>query len=97
MSEAPEIRRERTGSRGRYVIETPEGIAELSFSVLTPERVIADHTAVDPALEGRGYARMLLDRFLADAEAEGFTIVPLCPYVNAQAKRHPEWAHLFKV
>jgi uncharacterized protein len=91
-----EVIRERDGAKGRYVIKRPEGEAEMTFSVLTPDRIIVDHTGVPPALEGQGLARRLLDRLLADATAEGFTIVPLCPYVAAQARKHPEWAHLFK-
>ncbi|KAA9010303.1 GNAT family N-acetyltransferase [Histidinibacterium aquaticum] len=96
-TDTPEIRREVEGSKGRYVISTPEGEAELTYSVLSAALVIADHTAVPKALEGKGYARALLDRMLDDARTEGFRIVPLCPYVNSQRARHPEWADLFSV
>jgi len=93
----PAVRREQGETRGRYVITFPEGEAELTYSILTPTQVIADHTGVPPALAGRGIALRLLEALLADARAEGFTIVPLCPYVNAQRKKHPEWANLFTV
>ena len=93
----PAVRREQGETRGRYVITFPEGEAELTYSILTPTQVIADHTRVPPALAGRGIALRLLEALLADARAEGFTIVPLCPYVNAQRKKHPEWANLFTV
>ena len=89
------IRREVSGSKGAYVIRRPEGVATLTYSILTPTQVIADHTEVPKALEGQGLARRLLDRLLANAEAEGFRIVPLCPYVNAQRRKRPESAHLF--
>lgn len=92
-----DIQREVTGSKGRYVLQTPEGEAELTYSIASPELVIADHTFVPEALNGQGIAGRLLARLLADAEAEGFRIMPLCPYVNAQRKRHPEWAPLFSV
>ena len=97
MSDLPPVVRETDGSRGRYVIATPEGEAELTISITTPTLVIADHTAVPKALEGRGIARRLLDALLADARAQGFRIVPLCPYVNAQRRKHPDWADLFSV
>jgi hypothetical protein len=35
-------------------------------------------------------AIQILDQLLADARAEGFKIMPLCPFVNAQRKRHPQ-------
>jgi predicted GNAT family acetyltransferase len=57
--------------------------------------VIADHTYVPDALRGQGVADRLLQALLDDARAQGFTIVPLCPFVASQARRHPEWASLF--
>lgn len=92
---APAVRKEIDGSRGRYVIETEEGTADLTISILSPALVIADHTAVPKALEGQGYARILLEHLLEDARRDGFRIVPLCPFVNAQRARHPEWEPLF--
>jgi len=53
---------------------------------------MADRVGMPPALEGQGILRLLPDRFLADAAAAGFSIVRLCPYVNPQRRRHPEWA-----
>jgi predicted GNAT family acetyltransferase len=91
------VHREVTATKGRYVIVRPEGEAELTYSILTPTQVIADHTAVPAGLEGQGLGRKLLDALLADARREGFRIMPLCPYVNAQRKKHPEWAELFSV
>jgi predicted GNAT family acetyltransferase len=57
--------------------------------------VIADHTLVPDSLRGQGLAQALLDALLDDARSQGFTIVPLCPFVASQARRHPEWASLF--
>lgn len=91
----PEVLREDHGSKRRYVLRAPEGEAELTLSVLSPERVIADHTYVPDALRGRGIADRLLAALLEDARAQGFTIIPLCPFVASQARRHPEWADLF--
>lgn len=92
-----EVRRERDGSRARYVLDTDKGEAVLTLSIASPTLVIADHTEVPEGLEGQGVGRKLLDALLDDARAEGFRIVPLCPYVNAQRRKHPEWAPLFSV
>ena len=31
-----------------------------------------------------------------NARAEGFKIIPLCPYTNAERRKHPEWADVFQ-
>jgi hypothetical protein len=95
LSDEGEVLREDHGSKRRYVIRRPEGEAELTLSVLSPQMVIADHTYVPDALRGQKLGDRLLGALLDDARAQGFTIVPLCPFVAGQARRHPEWAPLF--
>jgi uncharacterized protein len=90
-----DITRESGPTRGRYVLRQDGAEAELTWSVLNPTRIIADHTGVPDALRGTGAGRRLVERLVADARAEGFTVVPLCPFVKAQALRHPEWADVF--
>lgn len=96
MSET-RIAREIEGSRGRYVIRRDGAEAELTYSIASPTLVIADHTGVPDAFRGTGAGRALVERLVADARAEGFRIVPLCPFVNAQRARHPDWADVFAV
>lgn len=92
-----EIAREVTGSKGRYVIRRDGAEAELTYSIASPTLVIADHTGVPDSFRGTGAGAALVARIVADARAEGFRIMPLCPFVNAQRKRHPEWADAFSV
>jgi predicted GNAT family acetyltransferase len=91
-----EIAREVTGSKGRYVLRNEgDAEAELTYSILSPTHIIADHTGVPDAMRGTGAGRRLVERLVADARAEGVKITPLCPFVRAQAQRHPEWADVF--
>jgi predicted GNAT family acetyltransferase len=92
-----EIEREVAGSKGRYVIRRDGAEAELTYSVTSPTLVIADHTGVPDSFRGTGAGAALVARIVADARAEGFKIMPLCPFVNAQRRRHPEWADAFAV
>ncbi|WP_102222913.1 GNAT family N-acetyltransferase [Acidimangrovimonas sediminis] len=69
--------------------------AELTFSIASPQLVIADHTSVPDAFRGTGAGLALVERLVADARAQGFRVVPLCPFVNAQRQRHPEWEDVF--
>ncbi len=48
------------------------------------------HTEVNPEYEGKGFARLLLGQLVAYARENSLKIVPLCPYVHGQFKRHPE-------
>ena len=84
--------REISGTKGRYVLREDGAEAELTYSILSPERIIADHTGVPDAMRGTGAGLRLVERLVADARAEGVRIVALCPFVKAQARRHPEWA-----
>ena len=94
---ADDIRKEVDGSKGRYVL-TQDGVeAELTFSIASPTLVIADHTAVPDTFRGTGAGLRLVERLVADAKSEGFKIVPLCPFVNAQRAKHPDWADAFSV
>ncbi|MBI1170472.1 N-acetyltransferase [bacterium] len=91
------ITREVAGHKGRYVIRNGSEEAELTYSITAPELVIADHTYVPDSFRGTGAGLALVTRLVADARAEGFRIMPLCPFVNAQRLRHPEWANAFSV
>ena len=92
-----DIAREVEGSKGRYVIRRDGAEAELTYSIASPTLVIADHTGVPDSFRGTGAGAALVERLVADARAEGFRIMPLCPFVNAQRRRHPEWADVFAV
>ena len=94
MSQEITIARSESGSKGRYEarVEGHEGQGELTFSRMSPVKIIADHTAVDDSLRGLGVGKALVERLISDARNDGFTIVPLCPFVLAQYRKHPEWS-----
>jgi uncharacterized protein len=98
MQPAPQITREDTPNRGRYVARVAgrEGEAELTFSKASASLVIADHTGVPDSLRGTGLGRVLVERLVADARAGGYRITPLCSFVRALYARHPEWADVMQ-
>ena len=88
------VEREDSESHGRYVIKlSPTDEAEMTYRKKDGTMVI-DHTGVPTAFGGRGIAARLVQQAIDDARAQGFKITPLCSYVVAQFKRHPEWADL---
>lgn len=47
------------------------------------------HTEVNSEYEGQGFAKLLLNQLVSYAKEHQLKIVPLCPYVLLQFKRHP--------
>ena len=90
------IIRETSEAKGRYVIRAADAEAELTYQITSPTLVIADHTRVPDAFRGTGAGVAMLTQLVADARAEGFKIIPECPFIDAQRKRHPEWADAFQ-
>lgn len=52
------------------------------------------HTEVDPAHRGSGLAARLVADVLRATRAEGLKVDPVCPYVAAFIRRHPEFQDL---
>lgn len=89
------VAREESGNRGRYVIHLAPGFeAEMTFRKAENGTITIDHTGVPRDYEGRGIAAKLVNKAIEDARAEGFKITPLCSYVVAQFRRHPDWSDL---
>ncbi|WP_417584278.1 GNAT family N-acetyltransferase [Pelagibacterium sp.] len=83
------------GDQGRYWAELGEGAqAEMTYLRRPDNAIIITHTGVPPAFEGRGIALKLVKRAVADAREHNFKIVPQCPYVAVQFRRHPDWDEL---
>jgi predicted GNAT family acetyltransferase len=52
--------------------------------------LLMTHTEVPPAAQGRGIAAALVAAALQWARAEGLRVRPLCSYVAAYMRRHPD-------
>lgn len=93
MTEAVRIEKQVQDGAGRYVarIDGRDGEAEITFSVQGPSLISADHTSAPDSLRGTGVALALVNAMITDARSTGFKIIPICPYVLAQFKKHPEW------
>jgi predicted GNAT family acetyltransferase len=87
------ITKEISDTTGRYVarIDGREGEAEITFTLLGPALISADHTNAPETLRGTGAAKALVDYMIAEARTVGFKIVPNCPYVRAQVDKNPDW------
>ena len=89
------VTREHGETKGRFVIRKGGEEAELTYSVTTPTLLIADHTGVPDSFRGTGAGLALVQALVDAARKDGFKVVPLCPFVKAQAVKHPDWADVF--
>ncbi len=76
--------------RGVFVIEEDgKKVGEMAVAI-SETALTAYHTEVDPEMEGKGLARKLLDEMVKYARENHLQVIPLCVYVQAQFRRHPE-------
>jgi predicted GNAT family acetyltransferase len=76
--------------RGAFLIEDgDERLAEMVIAIID-QRLIVYHTEVSEKLRGEGVAAKLLEQMVNYARSHSLKVVPLCPYVLAQFKRHTE-------
>lgn len=65
-------------------------IGEMLVSISSEKKeLMVFHTEVAPENTGKGYAGMLLENLVQYARDKGMEIIPLCPYVLSQFKKHP--------
>ena len=76
--------------KGAFVIEEgTQRVAEMEVAINNGNLTVY-HTEVAEALKGQGVASKLLSAMTTYARQHKLKVIPLCPYVLAQFKRHPE-------
>jgi uncharacterized protein len=56
----------------------------------SPGALVLIHTEVPPSFRGEGLGEALVKAALDAVHAEGLRIVPVCPFVKAYLRKHPE-------
>lgn len=65
-----------------------------AYSRRDPDVLVLPHVEIDTAYEGRGLGSALVQGALDQVRAAGDRVVPVCPFVVAYLKRHPEYTDL---
>ena len=80
-------------ARARFELDA-EGETAFALYRLDGKVMTIHHTEVPPHLRNRGIASQLIEGALGAARAQGFKVVPRCPFVKAFIARHPEFRDL---
>ncbi len=77
----------------RFEAEIDGRMAFIEY-IRAKQQIYLTHTEVPVALEGKGIGSSMVKQVLQQIKNEGLELVPLCPFVAAYVKRHPEWREL---
>lgn len=72
-----------------YIMDEQTQVAEMVVGIANGILTVY-HTEVLPEAEGKGLAKLLLTAMVDHARKHEMKVMPLCPYVLAQFKRHPD-------
>ena len=91
--DAEVVVRDNPGKHRYELVVDGEAVGEILYRA-TSDALTLVHTEVAPSLEGQGLASKLVSSALDDIRARGLHVVPVCPFVRAYIRRHPEYSDL---
>lgn len=77
------------GESSFYIMEGEEQIGEMVVT-FNKNNLTVHHTEVLEKAEGKGFAKKLLSEMANYARKNKLKVIPLCPYVHLQFRRHPD-------
>ena len=80
---------ENNGKGAFFVEEDGKRLAEMVVSI-SGSNLTVYHTEVSESLKGKGVSTQLLETMVKYVRDNNLKVIPLCPYVNVQFKRHPD-------
>jgi predicted GNAT family acetyltransferase len=78
----------------RFELREGDDLAVLEYRLRGAHALVLTHTGVPHRLEGRGVAASLARTALEYAREQQMRVVPLCSFVQAYLRRHPEYLDL---
>ena len=82
-----------TGNKGMFYVGQDGAIlAEMVYSMPSPNKMVIEHTEVDDSLAGKGVGKQLVATAVEYARTHNVKIVPLCPFAKSLFQKIPEWS-----
>ena len=80
------------GEKGFFYIDiNGKHEAIMTFVFAGNDKIIIDHTEVNPKNEGKGLGKMMVAKAIAYAREKNLKIIPLCPFAKKVIDKTPEF------
>ena len=79
-------------NKGSFYIEVNGNQeAMMTFVFAGEDKIIIDHTEVNPRNEGKGFGKKMVTKVVVFAREKGIKILPLCPFAKSVFDKTPEF------
>lgn len=87
-----DVKLEIDGKKGYFHIDV-DGKQEgkMTFVFAGDDKIIIDHTEVNPGNEGKGFGKKMVTKAVEWARENDMKIVPLCPFAKSVFDKVPEF------
>lgn len=87
-----EVQLELNGSKGYFYVSV-DGKQEgkMTFVFAGNDKIIIDHTEVNPGNNGKGYGKKMVVKAVEYAREKNIKIIPLCPFAKKVFDKTPEF------
>ena len=65
--------------------------AMMTFVFAGNDKIIIDHTEVNPGNEGKSYGKKMVNKAVEFARENGIKIIPLCPFAKSVFDKTPDF------
>lgn len=77
------------GQGAFYIMDDAEQLGEMVVNI-SDKALTIYHTEVSNKAQGKGLAKKMMNTMIDYARKNHFKVIPLCTYVHAQFKHHPD-------
>lgn len=87
-----EVKLEVNDKNGFFFIEVDgKTEAKMTFVFAGEDKIIIDHTEVNPGNNGKGFGKMMVQKAVEFARQKNIKIIPLCPFAKSVFDKTPEF------
>lgn len=83
-----------TKTEKRFELDAGGQVAILEYIINKDNIMFLTHAEVPKSLEGTGFGSKIVKLTLEYIRDNGLKMAPMCPFVTAYMRRHPEWNSL---